>query len=332
MAYTSLDFNGSNSSYLSIPSSAFSLGTDDFTIEWWQYEIDYQPFPRVFSSGSYDTESIVIAFDREGSSPIYWYTNSAQFLGPLPEPYFETWMHYAIVRESGVITVYLNGQVFSTFSDTTDYVLTENLCIGNETSPSGVAAFTGQIYNFMWLKGVAKYTAPFTPSTDLPNDPSNYTLILNGSYIGGTEENNVTNVNVGQSINVPNVTPDPPPQPIYINPPYARISSNSFGQFWYGNATNFPGFLYKKNVGVGGRRSTKFAAGGNMYTNKSRHIFNKYKPGVNGIGASTIANRRAKNRLASVCGGQNSQCGQFYQYLGRYSPYTENPNGYFTYP
>jgi len=32
--------------------------------------------------------------------------------------------------------------------------------------------------------------------------------------------------------------------------------SNSNGQFWYGSTTNFPGFLYKKNVGVGGRRST----------------------------------------------------------------------------
>jgi len=43
--------------------------------------------------------------------------------------------------------------------------------------------------------------------------------------------------------------------------------SNSNGQFWYGSTTNFPGFLYKKNVGVGGRRSTKFAAGGNSTTN-----------------------------------------------------------------
>jgi len=108
--------------------------------------------------------------------------------------------------------------------------------------------------------------------------------------------------------------------------------SNSNGQFWYGNTTNFPGFLYKKNVGVGGRRSTKFAAGGNLTCNKSTYLYNKYKPGVNGVGASSIANRRAKNRLASICTGQNSQCGPFYQYLGRYNNYTENPNGYFPYP
>ena len=92
--------------------------------------------------------------------------------------------------------------------------------------------------------------------------------------------------------------------------------SNSNGQFWYGSATNFPGFLYKKNVGVGGRRTTKFSAGGTALCNQSTYLYNKYTPGSNGVGASTIANRRAKNRLASVCGGGNTQCGSFYQYLG----------------
>jgi hypothetical protein len=111
--------------------------------------------------------------------------------------------------------------------------------------------------------------------------------------------------------------------------------SNSNGQFWYGNTTNFPGFLYKKNIGVGGRKTTKFAAGGNSTTNTNQYLYNKYKPGAGGVGASSIANRRAKNRLATVCqdiNNINGHCGQFYQYLGRYNNYTENQNGYFPYP
>jgi hypothetical protein len=104
--------------------------------------------------------------------------------------------------------------------------------------------------------------------------------------------------------------------------------SNSNGNYWYGNSTNFPGFLYKKNVGVGGRRSTKFNPGGNIFCNKSRYLYNKYKPGVGGVGATSTATRRAKNRLATICGPGNS-CGQFYQYLGLYNKYLYNPNGYF---
>jgi hypothetical protein len=108
--------------------------------------------------------------------------------------------------------------------------------------------------------------------------------------------------------------------------------SNSNGQFWYGSTTRFPGFLYKKNVGVGARRSTKFAPGGNTTCNTYQYLYNKYSPGQGGVGASSIATRRAKNRLSSVCGGENGRCGRFYTYLGRYNRYTENPNGYFPFP
>lgn len=106
--------------------------------------------------------------------------------------------------------------------------------------------------------------------------------------------------------------------------------SNSNGQFWYGNSTNFPGFLYKKNVGVGGRRTTKFAAGGNLMTNTQQYLYNKYKPGTGGVGASSIANRRAKNRLATVC--IENSCFPCYNTLGQYSNYTANPNGFIPCP
>jgi carbonic anhydrase len=110
--------------------------------------------------------------------------------------------------------------------------------------------------------------------------------------------------------------------------------SNSNGQFWYGNATNFPGFLYKKNVGVGARRSTKFTAGGNITTNCSCkgdvYLYNKWKPGAGGVGASSIANRRAKNRLATIC--NENKCFPCYMTLGQYSNYTHNPNGFIQCP
>ena len=107
--------------------------------------------------------------------------------------------------------------------------------------------------------------------------------------------------------------------------------SNSNGNFWYGNSTNFPGFLYKKNVGVGGRRSTKMGPGGNITCNSATDLYNKYKPGGGGVGASSIANRRAKNRLASVCGSTN-KCFPCYNSLGQYSNYTHNPNGFVPCP
>jgi uncharacterized repeat protein (TIGR02543 family) len=107
--------------------------------------------------------------------------------------------------------------------------------------------------------------------------------------------------------------------------------SNSNGNFWYGNSTNFPGFLYKKNLGVGGRRSTKMGPGGNITCNSSTYLYNKYKPGQGGVGASSTANRRAKNRLATICNGNNN-CFPCYNSLGQYSNYTHNPNGFVPCP
>jgi len=109
------------------------------------------------------------------------------------------------------------------------------------------------------------------------------------------------------------------------------FGSNSFGQFWYGG-NKFPGFLYKKNTGVGARRSTKMAPGGNITCNGPTYLYNKYNPGQGGVGASSTSNRRAKNRLATLCSLPNRSCGKFYTYLGLYDNYTGNPNGYFVYP
>ena len=102
--------------------------------------------------------------------------------------------------------------------------------------------------------------------------------------------------------------------------------SNSSGQFWFGQY----GFLYKKNVGVGGRRSTKMNPGGNITCNGNTYLYNKYKPGGGGVGASSISNRRAKNRLATVCQSQN--CFPCFNTLGQYNSYTGNPSGFIPCP
>jgi len=101
------------------------------------------------------------------------------------------------------------------------------------------------------------------------------------------------------------------------------IGTSSNGQFWFGN-TN--GFLFKKNGAVGSRKSTQMTPGGNITCNKETYLYNKYKPGTGGIGASSTSNRRARNRRATVCNGPT--CTPCYMSLGQYSNYTHNPNGY----
>ena len=115
------------------------------------------------------------------------------------------------------------------------------------------------------------------------------------------------------------------------NNPWRGFGKNYNGNLWYGSSTKFPGFLYKKNTAGGNRKSTKFSPGGNATCNHQNYLYNKYKPGYSGVGGTSTAVRRAKNRQASVC-NKTENCGQFYTYLGRYNNYTSNQNGYFPYP
>jgi len=112
---------------------------------------------------------------------------------------------------------------------------------------------------------------------------------------------------------------------------FANFTSSN-GQFWYGGGSlKFPGFLYKKNLGVSGIRSTKMNPGGNSLCNKSTYLYNKYKPGTGGVGASSIANRRAKNRLATVT-VKETPCFPCYMTLGRYPRFSYNHSGFIPCP
>ena len=93
-----------------------------------------------------------------------------------------------------------------------------------------------------------------------------------------------------------------------------RTTSNSYGQVWFGGSS-FPGFLYKRNLGAGARRSTQLTTGGTLITNQPNEFWNKYTPGA-GVGASNIATRRAKMIHATSC-NDTQQCGKFYVELGQ---------------
>ena len=47
---SSLSFLGNATSYITIPSTPdLNFRTNDFTIEWYQYQTDTNSFPRIFS-------------------------------------------------------------------------------------------------------------------------------------------------------------------------------------------------------------------------------------------------------------------------------------------
>ena len=77
------------------------------------------------------------------------------------------------------------------------------------------------------------------------------------------------------------------------------------GQLWYGKT----GFLYKKKGGGGARVNPPYG----LICNQPQNIYNKFISGA-GVGASSVANRRAKLIHATSC-NKSQTCGRFYQNL-----------------
>ena len=160
----SLLFNGSNQ-YLTISStSAFAFGTNDFTMETWIYPTNLSGRLWFFSS---NTDNV----DLNGNGGIFYFgpggiyssaTNTVITLG--------TWHHIALVRSSGTITLYVNGNSVMS-QNGIGYNSSSNRAIDIAYSAAqGNGYFTGRMSNFRIVSGTALYNGSTitSPTAALP--------------------------------------------------------------------------------------------------------------------------------------------------------------------
>ena len=199
----SMQFNYSNDDTAQLYYLSYSnnnnllIGTQSFTIEWFQFWQDEASFPRIFSIGSYDENNIQIAVSYESGLFYFWNGMTPIDIGSAPQQ--DEWRHMAIVGNgTNLITVYNNGIEQGSF--TVNYDLQNDilldLTIGNETSPSPVANFKGNITNFRWVVGTQVYTSDFTPPTSpLTAIPGTQVLLLtenNSNFVVDSSPNSLT--------------------------------------------------------------------------------------------------------------------------------------------
>lgn len=80
-----------------------------------------------------------------------------------------TWQHLAIVRHGSTVTFYLNGVASNSLTNSSSIGSPTTFYVGvNPDQSSGITwPMTGYINQFRIYKGVAVYTANFTPSTSM---------------------------------------------------------------------------------------------------------------------------------------------------------------------
>ncbi len=148
--------------------TSLQMGTADFTIEGW--------FNPVAGSGAFGA-MYEKGINTSGGLTLTVLPTAVGFRCNTSTTFSQTitaisgWAHIAWVRASGVVTIYVNGvNVFSTTVSFNNNDVS-NLNFGsNNSAGSGTFSYGGFIDDFRVTKGVARYTANFTPpAAPFPN-------------------------------------------------------------------------------------------------------------------------------------------------------------------
>ena len=162
----SMYFDGSGD-YISIPENKlFGFSTNDFTVEFWVYFNDVSNGQTVYSN--LDTASGLQPHLYVSNTSVYYYTQGADRITSSSVATGQ-WYHVALSRSSSSTKLFINGtQSGSTYSDGNNYGQSNPLGIAtywNSGSPVGTQTLSGYIQDLRVTKGLARYTANFTPPT-----------------------------------------------------------------------------------------------------------------------------------------------------------------------
>ena len=152
----------------SLEFSGIAIGTSDFTIEGWLYKTKTGNYPVIFDtreSGNGDSGGFF--FGTNDDDYLYFYTQSTNAIKQTIISNF-SWYHFALVRTGGTTTLYLNGQVSGTYSDSNNYSNDITKLGTSQQYTGGVQNnwnWGGYLSNIRIVVGSAVYTSTFTPPT-----------------------------------------------------------------------------------------------------------------------------------------------------------------------
>ena len=156
----SIEFDGTGD-YALIPSnSAFQFGSGNFTIEAWIYPRSFGDFDAIATNLQGNDTSWTFAFLSNGV--LRFQTNNIVLAAtPSSIVTLNQWSHVAVTRASNNFTIFVNGTQQG--AGTNSLILSQlaNVTVGGDIAQQ--TFFDGYIDDFRITKGVARYTANFTP-------------------------------------------------------------------------------------------------------------------------------------------------------------------------
>jgi YD repeat-containing protein len=174
-----LALDGSQGSYVTAPSAALDVGANDFTAEAWVRLNAYGNNATVLSNfGPPGARGFEIVTSQDGGLATRWSQDGSDdrsILWHSQQLALNTWAHVAVARQGTALRIFLNG-VSSAPVTINGAIYTPSTPVNIGRTPdtgSGAWYLNGAVDDVRITKGVARYTAAFTPPTAaLPGRPA----------------------------------------------------------------------------------------------------------------------------------------------------------------
>ena len=189
----STSFDGSGDSLATQSSSNLQLGSGNYTIEYWTKATNFDSVGNVFDNRDAGVNNSIIVNNNTSGQHRLWYVGGYRITSSALST--NTWYHIAIVRNSGVTTMYVNGVAESTtWSDTTNFT-GQKITLGTEVDGAS-SEFHGYISNFRVVVGTAVYTSNFTPQNSALTAISNTKLLTCQNSTGAITDASSSNLTI----------------------------------------------------------------------------------------------------------------------------------------
>jgi hypothetical protein len=136
------------------------FGSGDYTIEAWVYRPSATLLRTLLSKGGAATGWLL---QINSSQQVIFTVTSSIILTSTATITAGTWTHVAVTRSGTSTRLFVAGNLEATATDSTAFSQTENLSIGVDRS--NTSGLNGYLDDIRITKGVARYTATFTPPT-----------------------------------------------------------------------------------------------------------------------------------------------------------------------
>jgi hypothetical protein len=156
---SSMAFDGTGD-YLALPSGPqFYFGTGDFTAEAWIYPTGGSGNRAVFSGNI--TNAFAFYINSTGKIAVAK-SGVVEIIASTTTISTSTFTHVATTRSGNTFRIFVNGTLEATVTSSQDFTAFNDNRVGYE---SGSSYYVGYIDDLRITKGVARYTANFTPPT-----------------------------------------------------------------------------------------------------------------------------------------------------------------------